>query len=100
MVSGGGDIDAQAAATGMPVEFVAMAMGHADVEVYPDNWPVVRLFADMSTQWRVGMSGLVGLDYAALPVVMDLRGVAAADRGEVFDGLRVMESAALEELRE
>ncbi len=100
MVSGGGSAEADAMATGLPLELVAMAVGHADQDVYPDNWPVVRLFSDMSTQWRVGMSGLVGLDYAALPAVMDLRGVDIADRAELFDGLRIMEEAALEEIRE
>ena len=49
----------------------------------------------MGTQWRVGMAGATGLDYAALPVVMRLVGVPAADRADVFDAIRTMEDAAL-----
>ena len=54
----------------------------------------------MSTQWRIGMSGATGLDYAALPAVMDLMDVAQADRREMFDSLRVMERAALDVMAE
>lgn len=49
----------------------------------------------MGTQWRVGMSGATGLDYAALPVVMRLAGIPAKDRADVFEGIRTMEDAAL-----
>ena len=53
----------------------------------------------MDTQWRVGMSGATGLDYAALPVVMRLVGVSPAERAEVFAGVQTMEQAALEFMR-
>lgn len=49
----------------------------------------------MGTQWRVGMAGAIGLDYAALPAVMALSRIPEADQPEVFADLRVMESAAL-----
>jgi hypothetical protein len=65
------------------------------VEVWPDNVPTISVFISMSTQWRVGMSGATGLDYTALPTVMRLTGVPAADRAEVFEGIRLMEDAAL-----
>lgn len=101
--SGGGDPEKmaqQAAAMGLPVELLAEADGYADVEVYPDNWPALWLFRDLATQWRVGMGGATGLDYAALPAVMDLRGVPQAERAELFDCLQVLEAEALAAWRE
>lgn len=50
----------------------------------------------MGTQWRIGMAGATGLDYAALPPVMRLVGVSRKDWPDVFEGVRVMESAALQ----
>jgi len=70
------------------------------VEVWPDNAPSLNVFIAMSTQWRVGMSGATGLDYAALPGVMRLIGVSAAERADVFDDIRIMEDAALGKMRE
>jgi hypothetical protein len=45
------------------------------------------------------MSGPVGLDYAVLPFVMRQCGVSFSDRSNVFEDVRVMESAALEAMR-
>lgn len=80
---------------GLPLE-LAGHFAPAEVEVYPENWLAVRVFDAMSSQWRMGMGGPTGLDYAALPVVFDLLHVE--DRPAVFDDLRVLERAALEEL--
>lgn len=55
----------------------------------------MNVFIAMGTQWRVGASGATGLDYAALPPVMRLTGVAPADRTDTFDALRILESEAL-----
>jgi hypothetical protein len=77
---------------------VAEASG-PPVEVWPDNVQAVNTFIAMGTQWRVGMAGATGLDYAALPVVMRLSGVLAAERADVFDAVRTMEDAALETMR-
>ncbi|MCU0842962.1 MAG: DUF1799 domain-containing protein [Thiobacillaceae bacterium] len=66
------------------------------VEVFPENWPAVRVFDALGTQWRMSMAGPIGLDYAALPMVFDLLGIE--DRAAVFEDLRTMERAALEEL--
>lgn len=49
----------------------------------------------MQTQWRVGMNGATGLDYTALPAVMDLCGIRKKQREDVFSALRLMESEAL-----
>jgi hypothetical protein len=66
-------------------------------EIYPDNMESVGVFCDMSTQWRVGMSGATGLDYAALPAVLNIRKVK--DRADVFDCLQIMERAVLAEMK-
>lgn len=54
----------------------------------------------MGTQWRVGMSGAIGLDYNALPVVMAMTGIPENERPAVFEDLRVMETAALKAMEE
>ncbi|WP_256577697.1 MULTISPECIES: DUF1799 domain-containing protein [unclassified Pseudomonas] len=66
-----------------------------EVEIWPDVWPAFCVLDAMSTQWRVGMGGAVGLDYAALPVVFKLHQVRKKDRPSVFSDLRVMEAEAL-----
>lgn len=64
-------------------------------DVWPDNWPAFLVFEAMATQWRDGVNGRTGLDYACLPQVMDLVGIEQAQRGGVFEDVRVMEGAAL-----
>jgi hypothetical protein len=70
------------------------------VEVWPDNWSTVQVFAAMETQWRIGMSGPAGLDYGVLPNVMRMTGVPRKEWPIVFDGIRIMEGAALDKMRE
>lgn len=79
---------------GLTVEDVAPAA----IELWPENEDAFLLFCQMGTQWRVGMGGPVGLDYAALPVVMDMAGIDAAARPLLFEAVRVMENAALAEM--
>jgi len=67
----------------------------AVVEVWPENEQALQVFSELMTQWRIGMGGPTGLDYAALPVVMDFAGIAPPDRAQLFDAVRVMESEAL-----
>lgn len=69
-----------------------------DTEVWPDNWQTMQVFADLMSQWNVGMNGVIGLRYEALPLVLELHGIAAEQKREVFDGLRVMERAAITEI--
>lgn len=61
----------------------------------------MEAFIGMETQWNCGgMSGRpIGMRYEALPVVLSAIGIADADRGEVFAGVRLMERATLEEVR-
>jgi hypothetical protein len=66
------------------------------VELWPDNLAAFEVFDALGTQWSVAPNGrLVGLRYEAVAFVMRLCGVAAADRRQVFEDLRVMENAVL-----
>ncbi len=57
---------------------------------------VVRGVRGDDDQWRTGMGGATGLDYSAVPVVMDMVGVKGKRRRrEVFRDVRVMEKEAL-----
>jgi hypothetical protein len=69
------------------------------VEVWEENAAAFQVFTAMVTQWRVGMNGPTGLDYAALEPVMRLTGVPRKEWPGVFADLRLMEDAALEEMR-
>lgn len=70
------------------------------VEVWPENLPTVNAFIAMSSQWRVGPAGPIGLDYGAIPAVLRLITLPRATWPDVFDGLRVMESEALKVMGE
>lgn len=66
-----------------------------EVVLWDVNAEAFAVFNSMSTQWRAGMSGATGLDYTSLPIVMDLEGVDADDRKQVFRDVRTMEQEAL-----
>lgn len=66
-----------------------------EVELWAVNAEAFSVFNSMSTQWRAGMSGATGLDYTSLPIVMDLEGVDADDRKQIFRDVRTMEQEAL-----
>lgn len=79
---------------------VAEASG-PPVEVFPDNWATVMVYLSMVTQWRMGSSGPIGLDYAVLlgkHGVMAMCGVRRGDRADVFEGIQIMENAALDHM--
>lgn len=65
------------------------------IDVLPDNWDAFVLFDTMSTQWRTGFSGRTGLDYSALPSVMNLLGFPKKIRNSLFQDVIVMETEAL-----
>jgi len=66
-----------------------------DVEVWPDNWPVFRLFNALATQWRTGAVGATGLDYSVIREVASLIGIKKRRVPELFPDLQVMEAEAL-----
>lgn len=54
----------------------------------------------MSTQWRVGPGGVIGLDYQVIPMFLRLRRVPRARWEALIDDLRTMEAEALAVLAE
>ena len=79
-------------------DLTAEDVAEPDYELWPDTEPSVMVFAAMRTQWRVGMNGPTGLDYGVLPLVMKMEGVPVRDQTHVFNDIRYMERAALEEI--
>lgn len=51
------------------------------------------MFMRSQTQWRMGFSGPTGLDYNAVEIL--LRRFPVSNETEVFEGLQLMEGAAL-----
>ncbi|WP_256665314.1 DUF1799 domain-containing protein [Pseudomonas sp. SLFW] len=67
-----------------------------EVELWATNAQSFAVFEAMGTQWRMGMGGATGLDYQALPVVLDMAGLRKRkDRAAIFADLRIMEREAL-----
>lgn len=72
------------------------------LEIWDINAMALRVFLDMTTQWRVTSLATIeravlrrtGLDYSALEGVMRLRRVRK--RRRVFEQVRVLEAAAIE----
>ena len=63
-------------------------------EVWEENWQALGIFLKVQTQWRVGMAGLIGLDYSAVAWVLKL--VASEDQHlALLDDLQIMERAVL-----
>lgn len=81
----------------MPAELAS----HFETEktkVWPIHFDVLQVFSSLITQWRVGAHGRTGIDYSVLPVVMDLHEINPTERKQMFADLKIMETAALEQL--
>jgi len=72
---------------------------HESIEVWPEHQAALRLFSRMATQWRTGMNGPTGLDYAVLLSLMDRLGLDAESFDDLLDDVRVMEAEALKVMR-
>lgn len=70
-------------------------LDQGDTEIWPDNWPVFRLFNALGTQWRTGPGGATGLDYSVVREVAILIGIKKRQIPELFPDLQVMEAEAL-----
>lgn len=66
---------------------------------WPDNAVSIDLFAQLFTQWRMGNSGPVGLDYSAAVALMEVNRIEPKDRQAVMADIRVMEDQALKIIR-
>lgn len=70
------------------------------IEVWPDTWPSVQVFDALGSQWfYAGMGGIpTGIVYASVEPVLRVLKVPAEDWPLVFDDIRTMEAAALQEM--
>ena len=66
-----------------------------EVGVWPDLAEAFGLFEALQTQWRIGLAGATGLDYAAIPLVARLRGLTTAALRALWPDLQAMERHAL-----
>lgn len=70
--------------------------GQTDVEVWPENWPVWRLFQEMCTQWRsAGMGRIVGLDYGPIFTRLERMKLDDSDYERMFGDIQHIEQEAL-----
>ncbi len=87
---------------GAPPEIIeqARAAEHAELvcEVWPENWAVVSVFLELSTQWSVGFGGALGLRYDSAILYMRARKIRNVS--QMLDDLRIMEAEALRTLNE
>lgn len=76
------------------------ALGVADVErtgyLWPDNVVAWHAWQSVQTQWRAGMAGATGLDYAGVRAALDELGLAGDERRDVWRGIQAAERATLE----
>ena len=68
--------------------------------MWPDNNAAFILFNNLSTQWRIGMGGPAGLDYAAVYPLLDRAAKDPQEWDELFSDIQVMEGAALKQIGE
>lgn len=69
------------------------------VQVWPDTAAALALFSRLGTQWRIGMAGATGLDYTAALALLARKRLDPGAEDELFEDIRVMESAALAAMR-
>lgn len=66
------------------------------VDLWPENWPSIELFNQLSTQWRTGPGGAVGLDYNVFFHELDRRALSPHEYDEMMAAIRLIERTALE----
>lgn len=67
--------------------------------MWPENWPAWQLFQQLAGQWRAGVGGVYALDYTALFMRMERMRLADDAWDALFQDVRVLEGAALEQIR-
>lgn len=63
--------------------------------IWPEHVQAVEVFSALLTQWRMGSKGVIGLDYSAIPAVLEMKRIARGVWPELFDQIRVMENEAV-----
>lgn len=66
--------------------------------LWADNWPAMRLFNQVSTQWRTGLNGPVGLDYNVVYHDLDRLNLDPDSYDDLMGCIRVIEGVALKEM--
>ena len=62
--------------------------------VLSQNWIYIEMFLRCQTQWRVGMSGIIGLDYTSVLEMIKLYGIE--DSVVMIEKIQIIESGALQ----
>lgn len=68
-----------------------------DIIVIAPIWDAYEIFSRTETQWRTDQGRPTGLDYSAVFALMDVMSVS--DKRAMLDDIRIMEAAALKEIR-
>ena len=69
-----------------------------ELEVWPENWAAIEFFSQLGTQWIVSAGGRTGMNYLTVYAMLDRSGLSKEEAAQMFNDLRVMEYAALEEM--
>lgn len=76
----------------------APTLKHDKCYLWPCNVATFNIWGQLQTQWNIGMSGASGLDYTAvIAYLRDVVGTKKKDIPELFQQLRAMEIATLNE---
>jgi hypothetical protein len=67
-----------------------------EFHLWPENVLAWRCWQALQTQWRVGMAGATGLDYAGVRAWLQDAGLTDAERTDVWPGIQACEHATLE----
>ena len=77
-----------------------LAAGSADaaevVYLWPCNVIAWQCWSSVQTQWRHGMGGATGLDYAGVRAYLDELGYVGEERRALFSGICAAELATLQ----
>lgn len=75
-----------------------LAAHATEVYLWPCNVQAWQCWRELQTQWRTGVGGATGLDYAAvLAYLRDVAGLRGDERRQVFECLRAAEAETLDE---
>jgi hypothetical protein len=70
-----------------------------NADVWPENWRAVLFFEALGFgNWNMGPNGPTGLRYEAFKEVRLAQGISGKDWPELFESIRILESAALDEM--
>lgn len=85
------------AALGIQISGLPGAPGY--FEIWPENWDIATTFLRLERRWILApMGGYRCLDDAAMLSQFEIFQVSRKNRSAIYEGLMVMESAALEVL--